>query len=139
MRISDWSSDVCSSDLVVVVEAPIGIEGGAGGEHVGFLEPVMAHLVARDADADDEVAAYRITNRRNDFPQKSQPVVEAAAVLVLPRVAARAEELRRQVAVAGDDLEAVEPAGLQPPRGRGVAGDELAEIGKAHVCTPDTN
>ena len=52
-----------------------------------------------------------------------------AAVLVVPQVRARVEELRRQVAVRGDDLAAVESRGLQA-RGRcPVPRDDLAISG----------
>src|SRR3546814_3012005 len=39
MRISDWSSDVCSSDLTALQRPPSGDEGEAGPGHRG-LEPV---------------------------------------------------------------------------------------------------
>src|SRR3546814_3542203 len=41
MRISDWSSDVCSSDLVVVVVVP----AGAGHGIAGTAEEIVAALV----------------------------------------------------------------------------------------------
>src|SRR3546814_8516789 len=47
MRISDWSSDVCSSDLPVLA-APLG--GNSGGERLiaGRLPGVMGRIVLRE-------------------------------------------------------------------------------------------
>src|SRR3546814_5403502 len=46
MRISDWSSDVCSSDLR---ETDIGITGGGAGKHMVYLSGVTDHHV-QDAE-----------------------------------------------------------------------------------------
>src|SRR3546814_18957491 len=45
MRISDWSSDVCSSDLVTVAEK-IGVEGRAGYyDHAGALRDMVQNHI----------------------------------------------------------------------------------------------
>src|SRR3546814_10519543 len=59
MRISDWSSDVCSSDLLLAVALDL----GAGGDRQQFMPDVATHpgrLVELDrlgADAADHLAA----------------------------------------------------------------------------------
>src|SRR3546814_18889151 len=61
MRISDWSSDVCSSDLPVR-ELGTGTVGGAGNAHV-------AELVDRPRVEDDELLApdlHRLQGLRNE-------------------------------------------------------------------------
>src|SRR3546814_5749819 len=48
MRISDWSSDVCSSDLIVDRDADRGIVQAAGGDAAnGNLYPAAADRVGR--------------------------------------------------------------------------------------------
>src|SRR3546814_6148913 len=49
MRISDWSSDVCSSDLLVLAELAC---SGLGGELVLAVHDVDAPIGARAADTD---------------------------------------------------------------------------------------
>ena len=66
----------------------------------------MVHLVARDPHADDEVR--RRPSARTaaiDLAQEAQPVLEAAAIVVVAQVDPRVEELRRQIAMAGHDLD----------------------------------
>src|SRR3546814_7056656 len=63
MRISDWSSDVCSSDLIALARAPDLVEAGAHRlvdllRRVGFMviaEPDMVR--ARELEVDVDVAA----------------------------------------------------------------------------------
>src|SRR3546814_13383619 len=76
MRISDWSSDVCSSDLLIALEAVhAAAEGGrrfrragrvAGGlelqEGMDVVEQVLAHLLQVAADPGDcaEAGVYPV-------------------------------------------------------------------------------
>src|SRR3546814_8649249 len=54
MRISDWSSDVCSSDLGVIMQAQrIHLARGVAHEHFG---PVVIVDIRARADADDRPA-----------------------------------------------------------------------------------
>src|SRR3546814_14590249 len=65
MRISDWSSDVCSSDLDVVGEADHRGLGDQRVEHQRAFDLGGSHAVARDVDdvidaAGDPVIAIRV-------------------------------------------------------------------------------
>src|SRR3546814_14966865 len=51
MRISDWSSDVCSSDLLDVLDLPVSSDlpencGARGGRHLSPLEAVVRPVLA---------------------------------------------------------------------------------------------
>src|SRR3546814_11687888 len=55
MRISDWSSDVCSSDLGVVAQAQLphaaaGLVGQRGGRHAALVAPGLAGEVPQALD-----------------------------------------------------------------------------------------
>src|SRR3546814_5284053 len=56
MRISDWSSDVCSSDLHQPVEQLVG------------LRSVPELLVIRPADANETAVAWRVALEAKDRP-----------------------------------------------------------------------
>src|SRR3546814_19322080 len=60
MRISDWSSDVCSSDLRGVVVAPVEGQGADVGEQSGDLDGVDRGV------EQDEVVAVRAGDRDTD-------------------------------------------------------------------------
>ena len=64
------------------------------------------------------------------LPQEPEPVLGGAAVLVVAQVGGRVEELRREVAVAGDDLDAVQAGPLEAGRGPAVAVGDLADLGQ---------
>src|SRR3546814_1719871 len=51
MRISDWSSDVCSSDLRVGAAAPEDRGAAVGGQGDGFRLRIVDDLALRHADA----------------------------------------------------------------------------------------
>src|SRR3546814_2103940 len=51
MRISDWSSDVCSSDLDAIARLQARLRAAAVGGHAG--NPYTGHLVWRQHHADD--------------------------------------------------------------------------------------
>src|SRR3546814_21058839 len=91
MRISDWSSDVCSSDLVWLV-APV-VEAAAFGQVVGLVGEARAPA-ARVAflQPDDVVAAGKLGDRveRAALVARRQPVRPAAhrVIAVAPRAGA---------------------------------------------------
>src|SRR3546814_20888581 len=76
MRISDWSSDVCSSDLVVDLHDPSGsdcLRQGAPGR--GADDPIIVELaVLHDA----QIGAHDIEDRiHNDAPGQPRPIKDA--------------------------------------------------------------
>src|SRR3546814_19958010 len=82
MRISDWSSDVCSSDLAEVIDAPVHHAGTAAEDHalasIGDVDPIdagpeiLAHIDAVLRRDEDMIAAVG----RN--PQQVGAVLSAA-------------------------------------------------------------
>src|SRR3546814_5002449 len=75
MRISDWSSDVCSSDLLVAhefvefvgvdVDRNLGARRGAG-------QPVVDAELVDVAGDRDQIAEHRVAHRRRDFGVRSE-------------------------------------------------------------------
>src|SRR3546814_7310614 len=110
MRISDWSSDVCSSDLR-------SSEPGASGPMISMCEPVRCpnaciaerHRPAWQRGADE--ARLLLREKRLPEPQ---------------RVTLQAEVARIQRV-----LEQIAPGTATPHNG--MAGEEEEEIGRAHV------
>ncbi|MCY1430188.1 hypothetical protein D9M71_461290 [compost metagenome] len=84
-------------------------------------------LVGGDAQADDEVIGSGFAHGRQHFAEEAQARVEIAVVAVAAPVHPRVEELRRQVAVAGDHFHAVQAGRVQAAGGSGVAGDDLVD------------
>jgi hypothetical protein len=69
-------------------------------------------------------------DRLERLPQEAEPVVGRAAVLVVAQVGERIEELRREIPVAGDDLDTVKAGPLQPGGGLSVPVGDLADLGQ---------
>src|SRR3546814_8299861 len=74
MRISDWSSDVCSSDLPVSGQFVVHVDGNyrnSGDMRVGgliYAEPLREHLLSLASDAadtGDAAEAERLTSAAN--------------------------------------------------------------------------
>ena len=126
----------------------------APGRHVegvdpGLLQP-LAHLhrflgrIAGRPDAEErdgvvvflhadlhlqvEVVADLLADRAHDLEDEAGAVLERSAVLVLPIVDGRAEELRDQVAVGAVQLDAVEPGFARAPRALRVGLDRLPNL-----------
>src|SRR3546814_13415455 len=83
LRISDWSSDVCSSDLALDRGAPRGAQAGGIGEtrHAG-RQPLQRHAEHRDAAAvvagrdPRQVGAAHLQNGNASCREKGCPDVE---------------------------------------------------------------
>src|SRR3546814_3058775 len=65
MRISDWSSDVCSSDLPLQGRGPVLVEGAVAGRPVGLGLPPLpaATLPASHASTPDQIGQNGETER----------------------------------------------------------------------------
>src|SRR3546814_11071878 len=61
MRISDWSSDVCSSDLGQLIASVLSKKIAAGATHVVLDIPVGPTAKVRSADAAERLAATLTT------------------------------------------------------------------------------
>src|SRR3546814_4323551 len=105
MRISDWSSDVCSSDLAV------------------FVEFVAAH-----AQAHAEVGAHGLAYGGHDLYAESHAVFKRAAVFVIAEIGAGAPELVDQVLVGGRYFYAVHAGPLDALRGLGEVAHDAADF-----------
>src|SRR3546814_4375912 len=76
MRISDWSSDVCSSDLAEMQQRALTRPFRGQREAALIPEPVVGHQLARDAreprfdrEGDEDLAVHR---RRLRFVRRSE-------------------------------------------------------------------
>src|SRR3546814_9410808 len=99
MRISDWSSDVCSSDLV---DAAARHFGGEGGAHV-IIETLVA---ARGAAGDAGLGDARVPDERHLAPrgQRAAAFDRDDAVERGLALGARGGETLRQAGVIGEGL-----------------------------------
>src|SRR3546814_7250669 len=70
MRISDWSSDVCSSDLGVVGEGQVGLP--VDDQPSGHRVPFLPYLGKFPETAADRAARYRATLGRVIFDRAEQ-------------------------------------------------------------------
>src|SRR3546814_10120427 len=71
MRISDWSSDVCSSDLTEQVLAQVGSTGGGGfggGGASDLREGTMTVILHHDRDLTTDAFQQKLTPLLNDVP-----------------------------------------------------------------------
>lgn len=96
-------------------------------QRLAFAETLGVALVGGQAQADDEVLGGGRAHRCQHFAEEKQAGIEVAVVAILAAVHPRVEELRRQVAVAGDHLHPVQSCLVQAARGGGVAGDDLVD------------
>jgi len=93
-------------------------------------EPLRGDLPDRDPQPDHAVRVHGGADGRDDLAQEAQPVLVAAAVLVRAQVDPGVEELRRQVAVAGDDLDSVNVHLVSNGASRStIVGDSLRYLG----------
>ena len=100
----------------------------------------QAFLIAftgADAHADDEVLAGRGAHGGQRLAGEAQPVLHRAAIGILAAVDAGIEELRRQIAMAGNEFDAVEPGLEHAPGGRCIAVDDLLDHRKVEDARHD--
>ena len=85
-------------------------------------------LLGGEADAEQEVAATALPDPLDDLLQEPSPVLERAAVLVVPAVGVRREELGDEVAVRSVDLDAVVAEVAQVDRALDERLDQLFDL-----------
>src|SRR3546814_6700497 len=77
MRISDWSSDVCSSDLhrraAEVCGEALGVDGGRGDDHLQVAAPLQQLLQVAEQEIDVEAALVGLVD--DDGVVGRQPAV----------------------------------------------------------------
>src|SRR3546814_2689328 len=157
MRISDWSSDVCSSDLLIaaagddparegLAETPARVARAYREWFAGYrVDPL--HLLNRtfgEAAGYDETVLLRLIPLVSTCEHHLAPIVGVAHVAYRPRdrvvgistlsrlVDAYARRLQLQARLTRQLAQALNDP-LQP-RGGGVT-IEAGQIGRAHVCT----
>ncbi|MNJ29936.1 hypothetical protein D3C77_245180 [compost metagenome] len=84
-------------------------------------------FVGADAQADDEIRRGSGAYRRNHFAQKAQALFQLAVVAIGAAVDPWVDELRRQIAVAGDHFDAVDPGLVEASGSIGVALHDLVD------------
>ncbi len=85
-----------------------------------------------DLELEVEVVPDLLPHRAHDLDREARAVLQRPAVLVLPVVDRRGEELRDQVAVAAVDLDAVELGLARPAGGLPEGVDDLVDLRLRH-------
>ncbi len=78
-------------------------------------QAIFVHFTARDAQHDHEILAGLGPDVGNRLAPEPQAVFGRAAIFVLAQVHPRVQELRGQMAVAGDDPGSVQTCRMQTP------------------------
>jgi hypothetical protein len=89
-------------------------ERGGDARRLRRVDAARDALVAGQLQADDEIAAAALADRRRHFLHEAQAVLERAAVAVGAPIRPGREDLRNEVAVRAVQLDAAEAAALQP-------------------------
>src|SRR3546814_9250275 len=100
MRISDWSSDVCSSDLGLAEK-----EAGRRGRHDGLLLPRGERRLGGALDAAEAMFVERAAQPADDHPAHELRIAEAH--LGLRRVDVDVDLAGRQIEEERDDRVAI--------------------------------
>src|SRR3546814_9794382 len=79
MRISDWSSDVCSSDLLVWGGATVGLMGevarsvrAAGGRTIGVIPDALRAVEIADHAADELIVTPDMLTRKGELARSEE-------------------------------------------------------------------
>src|SRR3546814_15844430 len=90
MRISDWSSDVCSSDLILRIAERGDFRGDLGAFGIG-LRPAALEITGLGVDLADREADAHVPTRRFEVPPRGRAslgVVGVEQALVHPALTA---------------------------------------------------
>src|SRR3546814_11935002 len=94
MRISDWSSDVCSSDLdAAPAEAVVAIDAAIFGDHAARESGIVAQLFERISEHRHPILARNMVDRAVGVARQPVPRV-GAETLFGPWAVCRSEERR---------------------------------------------
>src|SRR3546814_18234269 len=122
MRISDWSSDVGSSDLFVIADIPGLIEGahqghGLGDRFLGHVERCRVPLHLVDGTAEDVAGAYRTVRRELEAYGGGLP--EKAEVVGLNKCHTTREESEAEKTAILTEVQAIQLQALSGRSGQG--------------------
>src|SRR6266851_1167199 len=84
-------------------------------ESLILRQALLVRFRSRYSQPDDEPVPHLGAYIEYHLTQEAQAAVEIAAIRVVAQIDAGVEKLRRQVAVTGDDLDAVQSRGLHAP------------------------
>src|SRR3546814_15286466 len=90
MRISDWSSDVCSSDLLALGRHTGQVEAGVGGRHIRRGLQIQVDRADKTAFSHDRSTLHAVQQLAHGLPRT---IVETAGTAMMLR-AERSEERR---------------------------------------------
>jgi hypothetical protein len=117
---------------VDVIDRATGRERLADFDDLACLQAVGLDFLRRNPHADDHPAADIGTDRGQAFGQEAHAVLATSPIAVFADVRLRAEELGEEQAMAGDELDAVQP-GLGKAAGGSAAGlDDLLDQFQRH-------
>src|SRR3546814_7268253 len=123
MRISDWSSDVCSSDLAVMQVQRLAV-GVAAGRPAQFDELLDLRMIDREINGGAAAAQRTLADRQSQRIHDPDEGDDAGGFAVLPDLLAD----RAQVApIAADAAAACRQPDVLVPQ------SQDAKIGRAHV------
>src|SRR3546814_10457579 len=142
MRISDWSSDVCSSDLVLILPSELALERLHIVSHaLGLLDQLLRladlRLQRLQHSQRQALEVARLIDQRSCLVLELPDLV--VDLLQRPR---SGQDVLRIVARIVDDAAKLGISGRWHQRGRGqrqdrgTGGDQVAEIGGIHGITP---
>src|SRR3546814_6965812 len=116
MRISDWSSDVCSSDLIVDTLPFAKVQKLLHDADIVVCHGGTGSLITALRAGCRVIAMPRLSERGEHYDNHQSEITEAFVARGLIWSAATTEELKAALTAA-----------------------RAAKIGRAHVCTPVTN
>src|SRR3546814_6274653 len=131
MRISDWSSDVCSSDLAPIAE-PRRLDGGDVQAAAQLVDDERGERLPLNVFGDDEQGSTRLNHRFQDREQRMEStelllVYQDIGILKLDQAPFRVgDEVGRKIATV--ELHAFDHVQLELDARR-----FLNKIGRAHV------
>ena len=104
----------------------------AGLDQVGFGELPVPEMTGRKPDTDGVTVTHPLPDRLGDADQEPAAILHRSAIGIGSLVHPWRQELLQQVAMAGDDLHAIEPGPLHPVRRIAIEIDDPVDIRERH-------